>query len=134
MPAPMKAVIDRLLPLTSMEMREVEGSYRHVGRSDFSNLKFFMICGCGFPNSRNNFEPVVDQFKKLFPRNHTIITIPESPMFSAPEAAPVTVPRLQLVKKAGKIYAENFCVPEDLLAEIKSPMIPEEQYARIVNQ
>ena len=134
MPAPMKAVIDRLLPLTSMEMREVEGSYRHVGRSDFSNLKFVMICGCGFPNSRNNFEPVVDQFKKLFPRNHTIITIPESPMFSAPEAAPVTVPRLQLVKTAGKIYAENFCIPEDLLAEIKSPMIPEEQYARIVNQ
>lgn len=134
MPAPMKAVIDRLLPLTSMEMREVEGSYRHVGRSDFSNLKFVMICGCGFPNSRNNFEPVVDQFKKLFPHNHTIITIPESPMFSAPEAAPVTAPRLELVKKAGKIYAENLCIPEDLLADIKTPMIPEDQYARIVNQ
>ena len=134
MPAPMKALIDRLLPLTSMEMREVDGSYRHVGQTDLSHLKYVMICGCGFPNSRNNFEPAVSQFIKLFPGDHTIITIPESPMFNAPEAAPVTVPRLELVKEAGKQYAEDFRVSEKLLEEIGTPMIPEEQYARIVNQ
>ena len=134
MPAPMKAMIDRLLPLTSMEMREVDGSYRHVGQTDLSHIKYVMICGCGFPNSRNNFEPAVSQFIKLFPGDHTIITIPESPMFNAPEAAPVTVPRLELVKKAGKQYAEDFRVSEKLLEEIGTPMIPEEQYAKIVNQ
>lgn len=134
MPAPMKAMIDRLLPLTSMEMREVNGSYRHVGQTDLSYLKYVMICGGGFPNSRNNFEPVVSQFIKLFPGDHTIITIPESPMFNASEAAPVTVPRLELVKEAGRQYAEGFRVSEKLLWEIGTPMIPEEQYARIVNQ
>ena len=134
MPAPMKAMIDRLLPLTSMEMREVNGSYRHVGQTDLSYLKYVMICGGGFPNSRNNFEPVVSQFIKLFPGDHTIITIPESPMFNAPEAAPVTVPRLELVKEAGRQYAEGFRVSEKLLEEIGTPMIPEEEYARIVNQ
>ena len=134
MPAPMKALIDRLLPLTSMEMREVDGSYRHVGQTDLSHLKYVMICGCGFPNSRNNFEPAVSQFIKLFPGDHTIITVPESPMFNAAEAAPVTVPRLELVKEAGKQYAEDFRVSEKLLDEIGTPMIPEEQYARIVNQ
>ena len=134
MPAPMKALIDRLLPLTSMKMREVDGSYRHVGQTDLSHLKYVMICGCGFPNSRNNFEPAVSQFIKLFPGDHTIITIPESPMFNAPEAAPVTVPRLELVKEAGKQYAEDLRVSEKLLEEIGTPMIPEEQYARIVNQ
>ncbi len=133
MPAPLKAMIDRLLPLTSMEMREVNGSYRHVGQSNYSDLKFVMICGCGFPNSRNNFEPAVDQFKKLFPMNNTIITISESPMFNAPEAAPVTVPKLELVKEAGKMYAEGFFVSEKLLRDIMTPMIPEEQYAKIVN-
>jgi hypothetical protein len=92
-----------------------------------------MICGCGFPNSRNNFEPAVDQFKKLFPMNNTIITISESPMFNAPEAAPVTVPKLELVKEAGKMYAEGFFVSEKLLGDIMTPMIPEEQYAKIVN-
>ena len=134
MPAPMKAMIDRLLPLTAMEMREVDGSYRHVGQTDLSHIKYVMICGCGFPNSRNNFEPAVSQFVKLFPGDNTIITIPESPMFNAPEAAPVTAPRLELVKEAGKQYAEDFRVSEKLLEEIGTPMIPEEQYARIVNQ
>lgn len=134
MPAPMKAMIDRLLPLTSMEMRKVDGSYRHVGQTDLSHLKYVMICGCGFPNSRNNFEPAVSQFIKLFSGDHTIITIPESPMFNVPEAAPVTVPHLELVKEAGKQYAEDFRVSEKLLEEIGTPMIPEEQYARIVNQ
>jgi len=55
-------------------------------------------------------------------------------MFNSPEAAPVTVPRLELVKDAGRQYAEGFRVSEKLLGEIGTPMIPEEQYARIVNQ
>lgn len=37
-------------------------------------------------------EPAVEQFKLMFPTGHTIITVPESPMFNAPEAAVVTVP------------------------------------------
>lgn len=54
-------------------------------------------------------------------------------MFNAPEAAVVTEPRLELVKQAGKQYAESGMIGEDLLREITSPMIPEEQYAQIVN-
>ncbi len=55
-------------------------------------------------------------------------------MFNAPEADPVTVPRLDLVMEAGKQYAEKFCISEEILEEIRTPMIPEEKYARIVNQ
>lgn len=58
---------------------------------------------------------------------------PESPMFNAPEAAIVTGPRLELVKQAGKQYAGTGRIDETLLAEIGTPMIPEEQYASIVN-
>lgn len=92
-----------------------------------------MICGCGFPNSRHNFEPAVSQFGLCFPGSHTIITVPESPMFNAPEAAIVTGPRLELVKQAGEQYAGKGRIDEALLAEIGTPMIPEEQYAAIVN-
>ena len=94
---------------------------------------YMMICGCGFPNSKHNFEPAVAQFKQCFPSNHTIITIPESPMFNAPEAAIVTEPRLALVRQTGKQYAQTGRIDEALLSEIGSPMIPEEQYAAIVN-
>ena len=133
MPAPLKALLDRTLPLSSMAMQKVGDRYEHVGQADFSHLKYVMICGCGFPNSRHNFEPAVMQFIRCFPYEHTMITAPESPMFNAPEAAVVTEPRLELIKKAGREYAENGTIGEELLKEITSPMIPEEQYAQIVN-
>ena len=47
---------------------------------------------------------------------------------------PVTTPRLELVKKAGIEYAENSFIPAELLGEIEAPMIPEEEYARIINR
>jgi putative NADPH-quinone reductase len=133
MPAPLKAVIDRILPLSSMTMQKVGDRYHHVGQADFSRLHYLMICGCGFPNSAHNFEGAVAQFELCFPHDRTVITVPESPMFNAPEAAEVTIPRLALVKQAGEEYAKSFTVNDALLAEICSPMIPEEVYAAIVN-
>lgn len=65
---------------------------------------------------------------------HTIIAVPESPMFNAPEAAEVTVPRLELVKQAGRQYAETGEIDEKLLAEICSPILPEDVYAAICNK
>ena len=133
MPAPLKTLIDRILPLSSMAMEKVGDRYEHVGQADFSHLKYVMICGCGFPNSKHNFEPAIAQFQLLFPCNHTILTVPESPMFNVPEAKPVTGPRLALLREAGKAYAETGAIPETLINEIGSPMIPEEVYAAIVN-
>ena len=134
MPAPMKAFADRTMPLSSMAMKKHGDRYVHVGQADFSHLRYIMICGCGFPNSNLNFEPTVMQFKLMFPNNHTIITVPEGPMSNAPEAAEVTAPRLELVKQAGKQYAETGEIDVKLLAEICSPMIPEDVYAEICNR
>ena len=133
MPASLKAVIDRVLPLSSMLMRKVGDRYEHQEQADFSRLRYLMICGCGFPNSRHNFEPATEQFKLMFPQNHTVLTVPESPMFNAPEASAVTKPRLELIRDAGRQYAENDAIDGALLDRIMSPMIPEEQYAAIVN-
>lgn len=133
MPAPLKALIDRTLPLSSMAMQKVGERYEHVDQADFSGLRYLMICGCGFPNSQHNFESAIQQFKLCFPNYHTIITVPESPMFNAPEAESVTKPRLELLRQAGRQYAENGKIEAELLGRIGSPMIPEEIYAQIVN-
>lgn len=133
MPAPLKALIDRTLPLSSMAMRKVGERYEHIEQADFSHLKYLMICGCGFPNARHNFEPAIAQFKLCFPNHHTIITVPESPMFNAAEAEPVTKPRLELIRRAGRQYAEMGEIDAELLAEITLPMIPEDVYAKIAN-
>ena len=133
MPAPLKALLDRTLPLSSMAMQKVGDRYVHVGQADVSRLKYVMISGCGFPGGKNNLEPAVTQFKLCFPGDNPVITVPQTPMFAAPEAAQVTAPRLVLVRQAGKQYAETGTVEEALLTEINSPMIPEETYAAIVN-
>ena len=116
-----------------MAMALENGRYVHVGQRDYSRLRFLMICGCGFPNSKRDFEPAVRQFELLFPANRTILTVPESPMFAAPEAAAVTGPRLAHIRQAGKQYAQTGTIEQALLAEITEPMIPEETYAKIVN-
>ena len=134
MPAHLKCLMDRTMPLSSMAMQKVGDRYVHPGQADFSHLRYIMICGCGFPNSRQNFEPAVMQFKLLFPQGHTILTVPESPLFNVPSASVVTEPRLELVRESGRQYAESGIVETGLMDRIMSPMIPEEQYAAIVNE
>lgn len=73
------------------------------------------------------------QFRLLFSGKTTILTVPESLMFSAPEAEIGIAPRLGRVREAGRQYAENGEVGAALLSEIGSPMIPKETCARIVN-
>ena len=46
MPAPLKTLLDRTMPLSSMAMRKVGDHYEHVGQADFSRLQYMMICGC----------------------------------------------------------------------------------------
>lgn len=133
MPASLKALIDRTLPLSRMEMEKVGERYEHKSQRDFSHLSYVMICGCGFPNSSNNFEPATAQFKLMFPNRHTLITVPESPMFNVAEAQEVTKPKLELVKAAGKQYAVSGSVEASLLSKICSPMIDEDVYAKIAN-
>ena len=70
-----------------------------------------------------------EQFEVVKP---TLFSSIES-TFNAPEAAVVTEPRLALVKQAGSQYAQSGEIDGELLHEIGSPMIPEEQYAAIVN-
>ena len=133
MPAMLKNLAERMLPLSSMVMAREDGRCVHVGQRDYSRLRFAMICGCGFSNARRIFELAVAQFRLLFSGKTTILTAPESLMFSAPEAEIVTAPRLGRVREAGRQYAENGEVDAALLSEIGSPLLPEETCARIGN-
>lgn len=133
MPGHLKTLIDRTMPVSSMAMEKVGDRYHYTAQRDFSKLRYLMICGCGFPNSKNNFEPMVMQFELLFPNHSMILTVPESPMFNAPEAVSVTKPFLEIVRQAGREYAEKGEITADTRAKLNTPMIPEEVYAQIVN-
>ena len=133
MPAPLKALIERTLPLSSMAMRKVEDRYEHVEQADFSHLKYVMLSGCGFPGRENNFEPAVLQFQRMFGKDSTILTVAESPLFNVPSAECVTHPYLKLVEQAGEAYARTGEIPAALHRALAVPMIPENMYVKIAN-
>ena len=128
-----RILMDRTMPLSSMAMEKVGERYEHVGQADYAHLRYVMICGCGFPNAKHNFEPMTLAFHQMFPRNAAILTVPESPMFNVPQAAEVTEPRLEMVRRAGRAYGETGEMPPTLAAQINTPMIPEEIYARMAS-
>lgn len=130
-PAPMKVLLDRLLPLSCAEMIAHDGRYSHPVRTDLSSLHFAVISGCGFPNTEGNFEPLRLQMNLMFPYNLFMLTVAEAPLFNAPESAPVTVPYLDKVRRAGREYAESFSVSDNLMIELAMPMIPTQTYADI---
>ena len=103
-------------------------------KRDFSKLRYITICGCGFSDSEDKFGPVIGQFKKMFRDHSTVITVPEAPMFNAPEAASVTKPFLQTVSKAGREYAPNGEISAETTEKLNIPMIPHEVYVDIVNK
>ena len=132
-PAPLKALLDRTLPLGSLAMRKVGDRYEHVEQADFSHLRYCVISGCGFPNAKHNFDALRLQFELRFPNGVCMLTVPEAPMFNASEAAAVTEPFLALVQEAGREYAQNGRIPDALARKLSVPMIPEEAYASICN-
>lgn len=134
MPAHLKALIDRTMPLSSMAMHEVHGRYEHDSQYDFSKLKYVMISGCGFPNFHNNFEAMVQQFINMFGKDDsTIITVVEAPMLNSEEAKSVTEPFLKIIQEAGKEYVREGKISQETQKKILIPMIPPEMYAKIVN-
>ncbi len=133
MPAPLKALIDRTMPLSSLAMQKAGDHYEHTSQADFSHLRYMMICGCGFPNARHNFEGMIAQFKLMFGEDAAILTVPESPMFNAAQAAPVTGPFLEIVREAGREYAKLGAITSATMERLAVPMIPEDVYADICN-
>ena len=134
MPGALKNLLDRTMPLSSWNMyRDDEGKYGHKFQYDVSKMRFMMICGCGYPNSKHNFEGAVRQFELKYPDNAGIITVPESPMFNIPQAKPFVGPRLIALREAGAEFAREGRLSEETHKKICSPMIPEEIYAKFAN-
>lgn len=134
MPGPLKNFLDRTMPLSSWNMyRDGDGKYGHRFQFDVSKMRFMMICGCGYPNSKHNFEGAVRQFELKYPDNAGIVTVPESPMFNIPQAAEFTAPRIEALADAGEEFAKNGKLSDETLGNICSPMIPEEIYAKFAN-
>ena len=133
MPSHLKALLDRTIPLVQMKMvQEPDGTVRHVPLADFSRIHTLVITGCGFPDWEGNFDALKIQCRNCF-GNLTMVCVPETPMLNVPHAAVVADPLLERFVKAGEEYEASLILSQATVAELEHPMIPAEEYIRIVN-
>ncbi len=133
LPSHLKAVLDRIIPLTKMSMKEVDGKVYHDTLFDLSAKNYVVISGCGFPNWAGNFDAVKIQCKNMFGEKLTTICVPETPMLNVESAKPLTEPLLARFTEAGKTYVKNLTLSEEAVAYLEVPMLPNEVYIQIVN-
>ncbi len=133
MPSHLKAVLDRTIPLVKMKMlQEADGRVRHEALVDFSKKHTLVLCGCGFPDWEGNFDGLRMQCRQCF-GNLQMVCVPETPMLNVPQAAVVADPLLECFTAAGAEYARDLTLSPETIARLETPMIPKEDYIRIVN-
>ena len=134
MPSPLKAVLDRTIPLVKQQMvQQPDGTVRHEPLVDFSGIHTLVICGCGFPDWEGNFDGLRMMCKACF-GNLDMVCVPEAPLLNVPEAAIAADPLLKRFEEAGEEYAEGRTLSPETVAELETPMIPGEEYIRNVNR
>lgn len=135
MPSHLKAVIDRLLPLSHMTMHVEDDRVVHDANEQTYNrsLRVLMLCGCGFPSFEDNFAPMRKQFSLMFPGYSQAVCVSEAPLFNTPLAAPVAEPLLARFTAAGEEYDRTGRLSDETIAALEVPMISAEEYLRNVN-
>lgn len=131
-PSNMKAVIDRLLPLTTSAQRvDEDGSVYHPQRDRIAQN--VIISGCGFPTIENNYEGFIFQCKKIFTDDVPMILCCEAPLLTTKEAQPVALPYLEKVRKAGAEFKKTFKISNETFEELKKPMFDPDMYRKIAS-
>ena len=133
MPASLKIVVERTMPLSFEKIVKGEEGYHHAARDGAKKKRFVMICGSGYPQSRDDFELIRKTFLRTFRQCDAVITVEESPLFNIPDAAFAAKPRLELLEAAGAEYISSGAVSEQTEKALAVPMIPEEIYMRFAN-
>lgn len=133
MPAPLKAILDRILPLSHMTMvQDSDGRVRHTSKTSVKEKRMLVISGCGFPNWEGNFDGLRIMCRNCFGQI-PVICVPEAPMMNVPIAAIVADPLREKFTAAGKEFAEKGTLSAGTVAGLEEPMIPAQQYMAIVN-
>ena len=133
-PAKLKAVLDRTIPLLKAEISIRENVFYHEYLNDkMNNTKHIVICGCGFPPFEQNFASLETQFKTYFGANVTMLCIYETPLLSFPGAEPLTHNLLGNFKNAGSEFSKTGNFSESTLHELRKPMLPSDKYIPLYN-
>lgn len=132
-PSNLKALLDRLLPLSCPSMY-VDGQGRtHHPAEERAKTRYVLISGCGFPEREGNYDALIFQFQRMFGLEIPMILCTEVPLLGIEEALPVAGPRIEAARRAGREYARDGRISDGTQAELDAPMLPPDYYRKRVN-
>lgn len=133
-PSKMKAVIDRLMPLSCpTQVAYSNGEVHHEFRGKFHGTNM-LISGCGFPQIEKNYEGMVFQFERGFGATSPRILCMEAPLLGIEQAAPLAQKYLALAREAGSCYASTGLISEELMDQLSQPMFDPDTYRKMAGR
>ena len=133
MPAVVKAVVERMLPVYSLAMKKVDDHYEHYPQKDISAIKFIMVSGGGYPNIEKNFDAAVLQFKTFFIHSAETLCIPEAIIFNDPKFEKIVQPILDDIFEAGRELVASGRISEERRAKCQRPPLSPRVYVKSLN-
>ena len=129
MTATLKNFVDRLIPLRSPTITQVNGKYDMKKVSKFPDT--VVISNCGFPG-KNNFQTIKEVFKSSNPvleiyRNSGILLSTKNP-----ELKVVVNEYLEYVKEAGFEIVKNRKVSENIKTKLEMDIVSSEEYIKMM--
>ena len=123
-PSPLKALIDRQLPMVLPFMKSGSHSGAHPSRYDMSDKRYVLISTCGFYTAEGNYDSIDAQFSRhLGKGSYESIYCGQGELFSVPELKNRTEEYLEYVRAAGREFAAGSITKEtrNLLSQLIFP-------------
>lgn len=137
LPAKLKALIERQLPLNSPFMsgcEDVLTNGGHKSRFGGEDKKFVLISTCGFYFTPSTYDGIIRQFDMIYgPGGYEKIFIGEGELLNKPYLKKKLDAFLAEIKQAGAEYAGGG-ITESTRAKINKVMYPEKFYAEIADK
>ena len=131
MPAQMKALLDRTLPL----MQPYDGGLGelHVARYDFRRTKFAVVSTCGYAASAGIYDALKRQLDMILgEKDYAFLRCPQGEILTLDSYRGLLNRYLSRVKAAGGEFAELGTLSPETDSAIQKPLLPQRAFERIV--
>jgi multimeric flavodoxin WrbA len=138
MTGPLKAVVDRMIPLGDPKIELREDHCRHPGRSAIRHRKMVLVSNCGFWEL-DNFDALVHHVQAIVKNLNMVfagsLLRPHGPAFKAMLDRDMAVADvIDAARDAGRQLMEQGSMAPETLNIISRPLLPRDQYVAIANQ
>ena len=134
MPATVKRVMDRLLPIYYQNLKSDDGiTTYHLRRHELKDQRYLLFCSCGLSNQANNTEGIRTQFRMLYGESCDMLFCAQSQLLSSSYMDYCTEPYLQALEGEGERYSQSLRLSEEIKELFAKPFLPLQDFLSFVD-